>query len=161
MEWKENLPAANPFDASVGFEKEYIVHSSTCDCDDSDADKAAIEAGQYSLKYISENLTDESKYLLFSWDDINSSLSIVITHDDLVEYSTHVVKVNFERMQASLDNFCGSEDECVQKVLANAEIIRAGAELFADATKHEDLCGLRIAFLCASDPLDEVEIFDV
>lgn len=98
MEWKENLPAANPFDASVGFETEYIVHSSTCDCDDSDADKAAIEAGQYSLKYITENLTDESEYLLFSWDDINSSLSIVITHDDLVEYSPHVIKVNFERM---------------------------------------------------------------
>ena len=69
------------------------LHSSTCRIEKAEQlvpiVNQCIEKAAYLL---AENLTDESRYLMFEWQQDKKELTIVVTDDSKLNDSQHIVK---------------------------------------------------------------------
>lgn len=108
LDWKENK-AANPFETLLGEDTEYTVHFADCEEVLDEKVQSAINAGiEKSVGLLELNLRDDSMYLLFEWDVVYSTLTIVVTDESKEKDSGHVIKCSFPELDREMNTV--SED---------------------------------------------------
>lgn len=154
MKFIQSTPSTHPMDAVVGIYDRFVIHTSEYDGHDNGIEKAIFETAEYATNLLAKNLRDNSKYFLFTLDQVNSNLTISVVSDDFESESEHVTRLIFENIQKKLEE---SENPFEESCRYN-EIIKSTIVKFADSTNKDDIRDLKIAFLMSDDGLDDIEV---
>ena len=93
LDWEESKPTLNLFEETAGIEKEHVVYFAIFKEGNDKLIELAIQACiDKAIGFLLENVVDESRYLLFEWDVVSSTLTIVVTDDLRENDSRYVVK---------------------------------------------------------------------
>ncbi len=94
--WKSSKPAPDPFEALAGDQTEYQVHFAQCAAvDAADIEAAIVEVVQKALGFAEANRGERCKRLLFLWDVVYATLTVVYTDDSMKYDARHVTKCYF------------------------------------------------------------------
>src|SRR5438309_1090807 len=97
--WQSSKPAPDPFEAVAGGRTEYQVHLAECAAVDPDDIKAAIvEVVKKALGFFEANTGECSKRLVFLWDGVYATLTVVFTDDSMMNDARHVTKCYFKEL---------------------------------------------------------------
>jgi len=93
LNWEERKPSANLFEEAAGTEREHVVYSAIFNEGKDKLIERAVQACiEKAVSFIPDNVTNESRYFLFEWDVVCSTLTIVVTDDSKENDSKIVVK---------------------------------------------------------------------
>lgn len=113
-----------------------------------------LEAINYMKMLQATNEPLDSRYLLFTLDDVNSVLTISRSSEDFSREATDVVAVTFVNVQESIER---SDDK--YKVRCNYnDVIKKTMLDSSESYSRSDFDNLGIAFFMSDDGIDDVEI---
>jgi hypothetical protein len=108
--WKSSKPAPDRFEALAGAQTEYQVHfAQSAAVDPADIEAAIAEVVKKALGFSEANRGERSKRLLFLWDVVYATLTVVYTDDSMMYDARHVTKCYFAEV----------DKEGTAKVLSN------------------------------------------
>lgn len=97
--WESSKPAPDPFEAAAGDRTTYQVHFAKSTAVDPDAIEAAIvEIVRTALNFSEANKGVRSKRLLFLWDVVYATLTVVYTDDSMMYDARNVTKCYFAEL---------------------------------------------------------------
>ncbi len=97
--WKPSKPAPDPFEAVAGDQTEYQVHSAESAALDLPGIEAAIiEVVKKALGLSGSNSGKRCKRVLFLWDVVYATLTVVYTDDSMMYDARHVTKCYFAEL---------------------------------------------------------------
>lgn len=97
--WKASKPAPNPFEAVAGDRTEYQVHFAESKASDTaDIEAAILEVVKKALSFSDANKGERGKRLVFLWDDVYATLTVVYTDDSMMNDARHVTKCYFAEL---------------------------------------------------------------
>jgi hypothetical protein len=97
--WQSTEPAPDPFEAVVGDLIKYQVQfaqSAAVDLDDVEA--AIVEVVKKALGFSEATTGERSQRLLFLWDVVYATLTVVYTDDSMMYDARHVTKCYFAEL---------------------------------------------------------------
>lgn len=81
---------------------EQVLHKSECStASDNDIKAALGQCVEKAAQLLPINIQDDSLFLLFEWDRVQSLLNIVVTNGDKSLDSPHIVRCNFTATESS------------------------------------------------------------
>ena len=111
LDWIENLPSPNPIVAAVGVNIENVVHSAIFkELAEAKIKLAIINCIDKAVKLLPKNIGDDSRYFLFEWNVVNSTLTIVVTDDSKENDSRHVVKCTMLTLNEKMNVLASSSE---------------------------------------------------
>lgn len=100
--WKEQQ-RVSPLAAAVGDNAQHVIYLAEVESQSDEMVKSALESSiEKSVGFLSKNVKDESRYMLFEWDVACSMLTIVVTDDAKKVDSPIVVKCSFSGLDGAL-----------------------------------------------------------
>jgi len=97
--WKPSKPAPDPFEAAAGDRTEYQVHfAQSAAVDPPGIESAIVEVVKKALGFCEANTGERSKRLLFLWDVVYATLTVVYTDDSMMYDARHVTKCYFAEL---------------------------------------------------------------
>lgn len=94
--WESPNPAPDPFEAVAGDWTVHQVHSAeTTAVNPSDIDAAIVEVVKKGLSFSEANKGERSKRIVFLWDVVYATLTVVYTDDTMMYDARHVTKCYF------------------------------------------------------------------
>lgn len=107
---EEHEPQASPFAVVAGNPTEYVVYSlSVASADDEDVRAAIDESVAQMCRLAEANVTQRTEIVLFEWDSVSSTLTVVYTDRERSFDAGEVLKVFVDGWEADTDQL--SEDE--------------------------------------------------
>ena len=105
--WKLSKPAPDPLEALAGDRTEYQVNFvESAAVDPAGIQATIVDVVKKALGFSKANSGERSKRLLFLWDVVYATLTVVYTDDSMMHDARHVTKCYF----AELDNEGTAED---------------------------------------------------
>jgi hypothetical protein len=96
LDWRTSDPKANPFEATVGDLTTYRVHFAESNASQvSEIERAVADVVAKSLTFTQANSGGRAKRLLFLWDVVYATLTVVYTDDSMMYDAHHVTKCYF------------------------------------------------------------------
>lgn len=97
--WQTSKPAPDPFEATVGDRTTYQVHFAESEALDLPELEAAIgEVTKKALDFAEANKGERSKRILFLWDVVYATLTVVYTDDSMMHDARNVTKCYFAEL---------------------------------------------------------------
>ena len=110
LTWKKHEPQASPFAIVAGNPTEYVVYSlSVTSADDEEVRAAIDESVAQMCRLAAANVTQRTEMVLFEWDSVYSTLTVVYTDRERSFDAGEVLKVFVEAWEADTHEL--SEDE--------------------------------------------------
>ncbi|MFV8783033.1 hypothetical protein ACNKU7_11465 [Microbulbifer sp. SA54] len=110
LTWTENKTLSQPA-GDTGQRSEYVIHSSTIEKTSDDGVQRAIDACiDKACTLLPRNIRDDSRYLLFGWDAVNSTLTIVVTDDSKEKDSPDIVQCRFSSLVEKMNSESADPD---------------------------------------------------
>ena len=123
LNWKKHEPQASPFAIVAGNPTEYVVYSLSVPSADEAEVRAAIEESVAQMCRLAEaNVTQRTEIVLFEWDSVYSTLTVVYTDRERSFDAGEVLKVFAEGWEADTAEL--SEDEQLETWDQRAELVR-------------------------------------
>ena len=119
LNWNENKEM---LDTST----DTIVHSASIEeASEAGLKVAVIDSIDKATSLLSDNIGDDSRYLLFEWDVNNSALTVVVTDDDKKHDSKHIVKCTMSSHAKNMKTLeTASKDDWELKAQEVADYVR-------------------------------------
>ena len=97
--WQSSAPAPDPFEAVAGDLTEYQVHlAQSAAVDLAEVEGAIVEVVKKALGFSETNAGERTKRLLFLWDVVYATLTVVYTDDAMMYEARHVTKCYFAEL---------------------------------------------------------------
>lgn len=97
--WQSSKPASDPFEAVAGDRTTYQVHFAKSVAVDPVAIEASIgEVVRKAFGFSEANKGERSKRILFLWDVVYATLTVVYTDDSMLYDACHVTKCFFAEL---------------------------------------------------------------
>ena len=113
FEWTKHEPAASPFAIVAGNPMEYVVYTlSVPSVDETEIQAAMVESVAQMCRLAEANVTARTEIVLFEWDAVSSTLTVVYTDRERSFDAREVLKVFAEGWEAA--SFDLGEDEQLQ-----------------------------------------------
>jgi hypothetical protein len=110
LTWKKLEPQASPFGIVAGNTTEYVVYTlSVASGDDADVQAAVCESVAQMCRLAEASVTARTELVLFEWDAVASTLTVVFTDRERSFDAREVLKVLAEGWEAA--SFDLEEDE--------------------------------------------------
>ena len=121
--WKKHEPQASPFAIVAGNPTEYMVYSlSVPSADEAEVRAAITESVAQMCRLADANVTRRTEIVLFEWDRVYSTLTVVYTDRERSFDARDVLKVFLEGWEAQA--FDLPEDEQFEIWEERAELVR-------------------------------------
>ena len=116
----------SPLEAADDVKKEPVVYFAEFDEQSDDKIELAVQACiDKAIGFLLENVVDESRYLLFEWDVVSSTLTIVVTDDLRENDSRYVVKCLMSALDRKMNAMTGEDKAvCEKKAIEYASTIK-------------------------------------
>ena len=112
LNWVEHEPTINPFEAVVGIKTEHVVHLALFkELGESNLKLAVIDCINKAVELLPKNINDNSRYFLFEWDIVYSTLTVVTTDDSKESDSRHIVKCIMSTLDERMNNLASTSEE--------------------------------------------------
>ena len=123
LTWKKHEPQASPFGIVAGNPAEYVVYSLSVPSADEEDVRAAIDESVAQMCRLADaNVTPRTEIVLFEWDPVYSTLTVVYTDRERSFDAGEVLKVFVEGWEADTDGL--SEDEQLETWEQRAGLVR-------------------------------------
>ena len=111
LDWVENEPTLNPFEAAVGINIEHVVHLAFFkELGETELKSAIIDCIDKAVELLPQNIGDDSRYFLFEWDLVYSTLTVVVTDDSKENDSRHVVKCIMSTLDEKMSELASTSE---------------------------------------------------
>jgi len=100
--WKSSKPAPDPFEAVVGDRTEYQVHfAESTAADTADVEAAILDVVKKAFGFSEANKGERGKRIVFLWDVVYATLTVVYTDESMMHDARHVTKCYFVELDES------------------------------------------------------------
>ncbi|MGJ8687063.1 MAG: hypothetical protein ACSHWQ_06260 [Spongiibacteraceae bacterium] len=98
LDWNVGVSERAPAGVQ-GEQADYVIHTSVCSaCDDTTLRAAAGECVEKATSLLSENIDDDSMYVLFGWDAEQGNLMVSVSDAAKQKDASQVVCCNFSAL---------------------------------------------------------------
>jgi hypothetical protein len=117
--WEASQTAPDPFEAVAGDRTLYRVHFATCAAvDPTGIESAVIEIVRKALGFAEANKGQRSKRLLFLWDVVYATMTVVFTDDSMMYDAGNVTKCYFAELDK--EETAGELSDDMRRMIASA-----------------------------------------
>jgi uncharacterized RDD family membrane protein YckC len=104
LEWVDALPKPSPFAAVTKDFTAYQVHYAISNAQTEDEFKDHLaQVARKAISFADANAGDGITRLLFNWDGVNATMTVVYSDDKLAHDARHVTKCGFKSIDARLN----------------------------------------------------------
>jgi hypothetical protein len=150
LNWVEDKSTLDTSADAQGVEQ--VVHSASIEeASEAGLKVAVIDSIDKANSLLSDNIGDDSRYLLCEWDVNNSTLTVVVTDDDKKNDSRQVVKCTMSSHAKNMKALeISSKDEWEVKTQEVADFVRESIHNYLTTCREFMLFSLIAIFHCES-----------
>ena len=112
LDWTESQPTPSLLEAAVGSKIEHVIHLAYFkELGEDKLKLAVINCIDKAIELLPQNIGDDSRYLLFEWDVVHSTLTIVMTDDSKEKDSRHITKCIMSALDEKMNELASTSEK--------------------------------------------------